>query len=263
MNRWAPIDIRLLQTLKPGGLHSKVDAALALSVDRMNGIERSAREYARQWAWSTDKVIRFMQDPKSYINLSRDNATTPESSTDQGLQTDTRQRRDKTLAKVSTTVVRRQFDGDETPKVCIDGGLLGVARQKDDNGTSQAEHIYIKENKTKNTNSVSLSSKALFDLWNQTAEGTPLPAVREFNSNRQKKCAARLKERSLDEWGAIFRRVADTPFLCGQNDRDWKADFDWITTNDGNVSKVLEGKYDRSGGGRPSDSRYNEIFAGA
>lgn len=149
MNRWAPIDIRLLQTLKPGGLHSKVDAALALSVDRMNGIERSAREYARQWAWSTDKVIRFMQDPKSYINLSRDNATTPESSTDQGLQTDTRQRRDKTLAKVSTTVVRRQFDGDETPKVCIDGGLLGVARQKDDNGTSQAEHIYVKENKTK------------------------------------------------------------------------------------------------------------------
>lgn len=165
MNRWAPIDIRLLQTLKPGVLHSKVDAALAMSVDRMHGIERSAREYARQWAWSTDKVIRFMQDPKSYINLSRDNATTPKSSTDQDLQAGTRQQRDKSLAKVSATVVRRQFDGDETPKVCVDGDLLEFARQKDDNGTSQVEHTYIKENKTKNINSVPLSSKALFDLW--------------------------------------------------------------------------------------------------
>lgn len=264
MKRWAPIDIRLLQTLKPGVLHSKVDAALTLSIDRMNGIERSAREYARQWAWSTDKAIRFMQDPKSYINLSRDSVATPEDSASRDLQAGARQQRDKTLAKVSATVERQQHDSDATPETSINDDPHTGTRHKYDIKATVARRLFIKEEEKKNNPCPSPSPTDLYNLWNQTAEGTPLPAVREFNSNRQKKCAARLKERSLEEWGAIFSRMVDSPFLCGQSDRGWKADFDWIIDNDGNASKVLEGKYDRSGGGsKPSDNRYAEIFAGA
>ena len=36
---------------------------------------------------------------------------------------------------------------------------------------------------------------------------------------------------------------ASTPFLTGQNDRHWWADFDWLITNNTNLLKVLEGKY--------------------
>jgi hypothetical protein len=74
-----------------------------------------------------------------------------------------------------------------------------------------------------------------------------------------------MKERSLQEWQEIFRIMIATPFLCGSNDRDWKADFDWIIANDGNAGKVLEGKYKNVGGRAVSgsDTRYTAIFAGA
>ena len=264
MNRWAPIDILLLQFLKPGVLHSKVDAALVLTVDRMNNIEKSAREYARQWGWSTDKAIRFMKDPQSYINLSRDSDATLESSIDADSQAAARQQRDNTLAKVSTTAARQSRDSDATLEPSIDADLQAAARQQRDSGATVTRRLFNKEEEKKEDPCTSSSSNALFDLWNTTVEGTPLSKVRELSSTRAKKCSARLKERSLDEWAAIFRRIADTPFLCGQNDRGWKADFDWIIANEDNAAKVLEGKYARLGStNRPSDSRYSEIFAGA
>jgi len=261
--RWAPLDITLLQFLKPGHLHSKVDAALALTVDRMHGVEKSAREYARQWAWSTDRVLRFMRDAESYINLSRDSSATPENSVDADLQTVTRQQRDKTLAKVSATVARQQHDSSATPETSVDADLQTVTRQQRDSDATTTRHLFIKEEKKKREPCVSSSSKELFNLWNENVEGTALPVVREFSSTRQKKCSARLKERSLNEWAAIFRRIADTPFLCGQNERRWKADFDWIIANDGNAAKVLEGKYDRTATTSRSSDPYADIFAGA
>ena len=264
MSRWAPIDVLLLQSLKFGSLHSKVDAALVLTVDRMNGVEKSAREYARQWGWSTDKVIRFMKEAQSYINLSRDTDATPEASTEADSQTGTRQQHDKTLAKTSTTVARQQRDTDATPEASTEADSRTGTRQQHDTDATLTRQLFIKEKESKEDPCPSSPAKDLFDLWNKTAEGTPLPKVRELSSTRAKKCSARLKERTPDEWAAIFQRIADTPFLCGQNDRGWKADFDWIINNDDNAAKVLEGKYARSGDtSRPLDSRYNEIFAGA
>lgn len=129
---------------------------------------------------------------------------------------------------------------------------------------TDAEHVFIKEKEREETLCPTTPSKALFDLWNECIEGSPLSYVRELSSAREKKCSARLKERSLQEWGQIFRRMATTPFLSGQNPRGWKADFDWIMSNDGNAAKVLEGKYDQTGNtNRQSDTRYTEIFAGA
>ena len=36
----------------------------------------------------------------------------------------------------------------------------------------------------------------------------------------------------------------NSEFLTGNNDRKWKADIDWLISNDTNIIKVLEGKYD-------------------
>lgn len=151
MNRWAPINILLLQFLKPGTLHSKVDAALVLTVDRMNGVVKSAREYARQWGWSVDKVIRFMEDEKSYINLSRDSDATPETSIDGALQPVTRQQRYKTLAKVSATEARQQHDSNATPETCIDGDSQVVTRQQHDNDTTTTRRLFNRDKEKKNT----------------------------------------------------------------------------------------------------------------
>jgi len=55
---------------------------------------------------------------------------------------------------------------------------------------------------------------------------------------------ARLKERSIEQWIEIFQRIDQSSFCRGQNERQWRASFDWIIANQGNSIKVLEGKYD-------------------
>lgn len=94
-------------------------------------------------------------------------------------------------------------------------------------------------------------------------KGTSLPTVRSFSKSRQSKCITRLKEKSFEEWKEVFRLMIASPFLCGQGPQGWTASFDWIISNDGNAEKVLEGKYQKSGGRVvSSDSRY-AMFAGA
>jgi hypothetical protein len=86
--------------------------------------------------------------------------------------------------------------------------------------------------------------------WNDICGNKDLPKVIQLTEKRKKHMRARLKERPLKDWISIFKKVAATPFLTGQNDRGWKADFDWVMNPD-NVAKILEGKYDcnRSKGG--------------
>jgi len=63
---------------------------------------------------------------------------------------------------------------------------------------------------------------------------------------------ARLKERpDLEEWTGIFQRVISSPFLRGENDKGWRAGFDWVL-NPSNLAKIIEGAYDdRSNLGKP------------
>jgi len=41
-----------------------------------------------------------------------------------------------------------------------------------------------------------------------------------------------------------FTKLETSDFCKGNNDRRWRASFDWIMANDTNIVKVLEGKYD-------------------
>ena len=45
-------------------------------------------------------------------------------------------------------------------------------------------------------------------------------------------------------WDAYFAYVAQCPHLTGNNDREWKADLEWLI-NEANLIKVIEGKYAR------------------
>jgi hypothetical protein len=50
------------------------------------------------------------------------------------------------------------------------------------------------------------------------------------------------------------KKAAQTPFLAGENDRGWKANFDWLISNDTNHVAILEGKYDGKCAGSPHKS---------
>jgi hypothetical protein len=94
----------------------------------------------------------------------------------------------------------------------------------------------------------------LQELWN--VETTPpIPRCRDLTEQRRKKIRLRLKERPLGGsggWRDVVERVQASAFCRGENDRHWRATFDWLIENQDNAVKVLEGKYDgRSSGSSP------------
>ncbi len=91
-------------------------------------------------------------------------------------------------------------------------------------------------------------SARFMELWNEHC-GT-LPKVREITESRRRKLAARCRERPdfEQEFLAATQRAAQTPFLLGENERGWRANFDWLIRSDTNLVGILEGKYDGEGG---------------
>lgn len=87
------------------------------------------------------------------------------------------------------------------------------------------------------------SVEALADLWN-TVTAAPLPRCRDLTSKRRRHIKSRLTERSLDDWGAVFKRIQASSFCRGDSDRGWIASFDWAIGSPDVAVKVLEGKYD-------------------
>ncbi|WP_458250532.1 hypothetical protein [Geobacter anodireducens] len=84
----------------------------------------------------------------------------------------------------------------------------------------------------------------LVESWNQAVTGTAIPRVRDITPSRTKKAKVRLRERSLEEWDLVFRKIAESSYCKGGGRDAWVASFDWIISNDGNAAKVLEGLYD-------------------
>ncbi len=82
------------------------------------------------------------------------------------------------------------------------------------------------------------------DLYTQIC--TSLPTLRSISYRRKKHLRARWKQfnYNIAEFREVFQKVAASSFCQGQNDRGWRADFDWLIRNDHNMVKVLEGKYD-------------------
>lgn len=106
----------------------------------------------------------------------------------------------------------------------------------------------------------------LLEAWENNRAS--MPAVRSFTNQRLSKCNARLRAKgfSLEDFRAAVVKASTTPFLCGDNDRGWKASFDWFIENDTNYHKVLEGRYDRkesgNGKGRESDTSWLDVTMG-
>ena len=73
------------------------------------------------------------------------------------------------------------------------------------------------------------------------------PTLRNVSENRKKAIAARWKEyaQNLEIFRELFTMAEASPFLKGKNDRNWRADFNWLINSE-NMAKVLEGNYNSS-----------------
>jgi len=75
-----------------------------------------------------------------------------------------------------------------------------------------------------------------------------LPRVLKITTARKKHIKARYREynNDLSVFRELFRKAGTSLFLNGENNRGWKANFDWLI-NEQNMAKVLEGKYNDRG----------------
>ena len=67
--------------------------------------------------------------------------------------------------------------------------------------------------------------------------------VTKLTDSRKLKLSKRLKEHGEENIIKAIDIAANSDFLKGKNDRNWKMDFDWLIANDTNIVKILEGKY--------------------
>jgi hypothetical protein len=125
---------------------------------------------------------------------------------------------------------------DQTPvEIYINGYLAGVKRQK--------KEVCVAD------------CKAVADMFNETC--TEFRTVRALSDKRRAKVRERISEMRtvgdpMEVCKAVFEKMNASGFLRGDNQRGWKATFDWVFENGNNWVKVYEGLYDdtREPGGK-------------
>lgn len=89
-----------------------------------------------------------------------------------------------------------------------------------------------------------LSANEVIEAWNDLAERKRLAKVVKLTPDRQRKLKARISQNTIDEWKTALEAIERSSFLCGDNDRGWKANFDFLL-QPSSFTKLIEGVYDR------------------
>ncbi|MBF0979218.1 MAG: hypothetical protein HXK66_03495 [Clostridiales bacterium] len=116
-----------------------------------------------------------------------------------------------------------------------------------------SEEISLETDKISSNDSLAIASpttienkKEVFNnflnIYNQ--ECTNLPKCLKITEKRKVAINKCLKEKINEE---VFKQICikanQSDFLIGENDRNWKADFDFVTRTD-KAMQILEGKYE-------------------
>ena len=118
------------------------------------------------------------------------------------------------------------------------------------------ENVTLHSNSNSNSNSKEEKQEgappALNDTWNEMAAFPQLPKVTVMTAKRKAALRTRWADAFFREnWAEAMAKIPGCPFLIGQSERGWRADFDWFLKPD-SVARILEGKYDGGTGGKDS-----------
>jgi len=107
-----------------------------------------------------------------------------------------------------------------------------------------------------------LTPKLLAELWNQLRSPNQ-PAVKissiKSGSSRYRHALARIAEEpDPTYWETVVKKISASPFCNGSNERDWKANFDFLVKPDKH-HKVCEGTYDQHIGAATKYARPEDI----
>ena len=104
----------------------------------------------------------------------------------------------------------------------------------------------------------------IVEIYNSTC--TNLSQIKKLTDTRNKAIDKFLKDFTEEQFKQICNIANNTSFLTGDNDRGWKADFDFIMRID-KATAILEGKYNSiktekggtNGGNQQNNSKYSGI----
>jgi len=112
--------------------------------------------------------------------------------------------------------------------------FYGLSNYPDSEEDNKAPVVKSKEEKD--------SINRIVNAWNLLC-GKVLPVVTFLTDVRMKHLKARMSEEpNFEFWEKLFKRIVITPFLLGENDRKWRANFDWVI-NRNNLVKIVEGNW--------------------
>jgi len=106
--------------------------------------------------------------------------------------------------------------------------------------------ITVKEPPNVKASDDALTPTDIFDGWNEFAAKHGLPKAEVFTDRRKRQAKARLRQfPELAKWQKALDHIRKTPFLLGDNDRGWRADFDFLL-QERSLTKLVEGSYGKA-----------------
>jgi len=88
-----------------------------------------------------------------------------------------------------------------------------------------------------------VSENEILEYWNTLAERHGLSRIAKLTPSRKQRLKARIKEfPEIESWATAFKNIERSAFLRGDNDRGWKANFDFLL-QPGSFVKLIEGVY--------------------
>lgn len=89
-----------------------------------------------------------------------------------------------------------------------------------------------------------------FDAYNDLASELGLAKAQALTDERKTRIRQRLNDcGGLTGWLDALGKIRGSPFLCGDNDRGWKASLDFLLQK-ASFTRLMEGSYDRSNANR-------------
>jgi hypothetical protein len=88
-----------------------------------------------------------------------------------------------------------------------------------------------------------LTKAEVIEAWQSRMVPQGFPAIRKMTGQRERLLRARLRDSTLDEWLQAMAALERSAFCRGENDRGWRADFDFLLQPK-SFTKLLEGAYD-------------------
>lgn len=96
-------------------------------------------------------------------------------------------------------------------------------------------------------------------IYREVCVPAGMPDVIKITDRRRSALKARLRDcEGMDGWRRAMLKARDSPFLRGDNDRNWRADFDFLT-RDSSFTKLMEGGYDGNGHNRGGAGRSGSV----